>query len=248
MNPTVAALASVVGVSLVSLLGVVALVMHRQFLKKILHVLVSFAAGALLGDALIHLLPEAFEYFDGGLTVPLYTIAGILVFFLLEKLVRWHKHHEIDKTDEPAPIAKILLLGDGLHNFIDGLLIGASYLVSIPLGIATTAAVILHEIPQEIGDFGVLVHSGYSPRRAMFYNFLSALTAVAGAIVALVTAGQIENFSAAMLAVTAGAFLYIAGSDLIPELHKEDKPLTSIIEVLGIVAGVAVMALLTLLE
>lgn len=248
MSPTIAALASVLGVSLVSLLGVVTLVTHRQFLHKILHILVSFAAGALLGDALIHLLPEAFEHFGVGLTVPLYTIAGILVFFLLEKVVRWHKHHNIAVANQPAPLGKIILIGDGLHNFIDGLLIGASYLVSIPLGIATTAAVILHEIPQEIGDFGVLVHSGYSPRRAMLFNFLSALTAVVGAIVALATAGQIENFSAVMLAVTAGAFLYIAGSDLIPELHKGDKPLTSVIEVLGIIAGVAVMAALTLLE
>ncbi|MBI3261125.1 ZIP family metal transporter [Candidatus Berkelbacteria bacterium] len=248
MNATIATLLSVIGVSFVSLIGVATLALRQKFLHKILHVLVSFAVGALLGDALIHLLPGAFEKVEKNLTTSLYTMAGVLIFFLLEKIVAWHRSHNLETVHPSHHIGVLNLIGDGLHNFIDGLLIAASYLVSIPLGIATTLAVILHEIPQEIGDFAILIHSGFSAQRAVLYNFLSALTAVAGAIVGLIVGGYLENFSTAMLAVTAGAFIYIAASDLIPELHKEDKPLVSLLEILGIIAGVAVMALLTLVE
>ncbi|MFY9484574.1 MAG: ZIP family metal transporter [Patescibacteria group bacterium] len=248
MNATLATLVSVIGVSLISLVGVVTLALQQKFLHKILHVLVSFAVGGLIGDALIHLLPEAFEKVEKNLSVSLYAIAGVLIFFLLEKAVAWHRSHNLENAHPSHHIGVLNLIGDGLHNFIDGLLIAASYLVSIPLGIATTLAVILHEIPQEIGDFGILIHSGFSAPRAVLYNFLSALTAVAGAIVGLIAGGQIENFSTAMLAVTAGSFLYIAGSDLIPELHKQDKPIVSLLEMLGIIAGVAVMAALTFID
>ena len=140
------------------------------------------------------------------------------------------------------------LFGDGLHNFIDGLIIGASYLASVPIGIATTVAVILHEIPQEIGDFGVLIHGGFSKSKALFFNFFSAVTAVLGAVVALVVSSSIENITMFLIPFAAGGFIYIAGSDLIPELHKEVKIKNSLLQLLFFVLGLIVMYSLLFLE
>jgi len=140
------------------------------------------------------------------------------------------------------------LIGDGVHNLIDGMLIGASYTVSIPIGIATTLAVILHEIPQEIGDFGVLLHAGLSIKKAFAFNFLSALTAILGAIISLFAGSHIEGYSSILLPITAGGFIYIAGSDLIPELQYECKLSTSVQQFIAIILGVGIMALLVLLE
>src|SRR4030042_5952481 len=145
---------SVLIISLVSLIGVFALSVNQEKLKKILIYLVSFAAGTLLGDAFIHLIPEAYESFGNIGAIPIYILAGILIFFILEKFVHWRHCHEIACDDHPHPITYTILAGDTIHNFIDGLIIAASYLVSIPIGIATTAAVVFHEIPKEIGDLG----------------------------------------------------------------------------------------------
>lgn len=258
MNAVGYTLLSVVIVSVVSFVGVVTLALNRSFLERIVLLLVAFAVGALIGDAFIHLLPEAFEAFGGGLTAPLYAIAGLFGFFLFEKFVRWHHHGVHQRLDQaggtrpfPLPVGPLNIIGDGIHNFIDGLLIGASYLVSIPLGIASTIAVVLHEIPQEIGDFGVLLHSGYSVRRALWFNFLSACTAIVGAIVAL-SVGPLESFAAAMLPITAGGFIYIAAADLIPTLHEENHGKTSLtrssVQLLMIALGVGIMVALKFLE
>ena len=151
-------------------------------------------------------------------------------------------------SEHTHPFAKLNLIGDGLHNFIDGIIIGASYLVNIPLGIATSLAVILHEIPQEIGDFGVLIHGGYTKSKALMFNFLSALTAVLGAVIALLAGNYIENLVSYMIPITIGAFIYIAGSDLIPELHKDFKTGKSFLQLLCLILGILVMAALLLLE
>jgi zinc and cadmium transporter len=140
------------------------------------------------------------------------------------------------------------LVADGVHNLIDGMLIGASYLASLPLGFATTAAVVLHEIPQEIGDFGVLLHSGFSKRRALLFNFCSASLAIVGALIALLVGTRIEGFTQWMLPLTAGGFIYIAGSDLLPELHKELELLRSALQLAAMGTGVGLMLLLALLE
>ena len=140
------------------------------------------------------------------------------------------------------------LIADGAHNFIDGVLIGVSYMVSLPIGIATTIAVILHEIPTEIGDFGVLLHAGYSTRRALQYNFLSALMAVAGTLLALSIGPSISSFTTAVLPITAGGFLYIAGSDLIPELHREINLKHTLLQFLAILAGIGLMVALLWIE
>ncbi|MCX6814454.1 MAG: ZIP family metal transporter [Candidatus Aenigmarchaeota archaeon] len=172
-------LASVIIVSLISLIGVSTLALKDSTLRKILLYFVSFSAGALLGDAFIHLLPDAVE---SGFTVQisLAILFGILFSFVVEKVVHWRHCHMPVSKDHPHTFAYMNLFGDGVHNFIDGLIIGASYIASIPVGIATTLAVIFHEIPQEIGDFGVLLHGGFGKRKALFMNFLTALTAVLG--------------------------------------------------------------------
>jgi zinc and cadmium transporter len=237
-------LLSVVFVSLISLVGVFFLSFSLRRLRRILLVLVSFAVGGLFGDAFIHLLPEAFEKISSRLATSLFIIIGLLVFFAVEKFIRWRHCHIPTSEHHPHPVVTMNLIGDGVHNFIDGMVIAASYSVNIGLGFTTTLAVILHEIPQEIGDFGVLVNGGLSPRRALLYNFFSALAALAGAVAALLVGPLIKNFSIFLLPVTAGGFIYIAGSDLIPELqHCEDLKET-IIQFLAIVLGIGIMAAL----
>lgn len=247
------ALASVLVVSALSFVGAITLAISRERLKGVLLFFVSFAVGALFGDAFIHLIPEAFERM-GAITIPwgmqpgmfasVLIIAGVLVFFVLEKFVRWRHCHVPTSEDHPHPVATINLVGDGMHNLIDGMIIGASYLVSLPIGVATTLAVVLHEIPQEMGDFGILLHAGMKARRALLFNFMSALTAVVGAVIALALGTGVEWFAVAILPVTAGGFIYMAGTDLIPELHREVKVARSAGQFAAIVLGVAVMVAL----
>lgn len=241
-------LVSVLIVSLISFVGVVTLVLKKDLLRKSVFVLVSLAVGALLGDVFVHIIPETYEELGNPTLISFLLIGGILIFFILEKILHWHHHTSEHAEEHPHPIGKMILVGDGVHNFIDGLIVAASYLVSVEIGIATTIAVILHEIPQEIGNFGVLIHAGYSNAKALWYNFLSALTAVAGAIIALVLGGVTERFALWLLPLTAGGFIYIALSDLIPELHKDKRIGQGVIQVIAIVIGVAAMAALLALE
>ena len=240
---------SVIIVSLVSLVGVFTLALNRERLKKILLFLVSFAVGGLFGDAFIHLLPESFEKIGINLTTSLCILSGVFLFFILEKFLRWQHCHIPTSREHTHPVVTLNVVGDAVHNFIDGMIIAASYSVSIPIGIATTLAVVLHEIPQEIGDFGILIHGGLNTRKALIFNLLSALTAIFGAVIALVIGPLIEGFALYLLPITAGGFLYIAGSDLIPEIHQHDvKPSVSFWQFICIALGVYVMALLKLLE
>jgi zinc and cadmium transporter len=245
-------LLSVVAVSFISLVGLFTLSLREEVLRKHLYILVSLAVGALMGDALIHLLPEAFEGIGNPLIVSTALIASILLFFVLEKALHWHHHQsegaEGNEVPSIHPTGRMLLLSDGMHNFIDGLIIGASYFVSVEVGIATTIAVILHEIPQEIGDFGVLIHSGYSTGRALWLNFLSALSAVAGTVVALGIGGASETFTQWLIPFAAGGFLYIAMSDLVPELHKTKHPGHSTIQFLADLVGLGAMYALLFIE
>ena len=241
-------LVSVLIVSLISFVGVLTFSIRAEKLKKILIYMVSFSAGALFGGAFIHLLPEVIGEVGFSLNISVYIMLGIGFSFIIEKFVHWrHCHLPITKT-HVHPFAIMNLVGDGVHNFIDGLIIGASYLVNIPVGIATTLAVILHEVPQEIGDFGVLLHGGFSKLKALFFNFITALTAVIGAIVALVMSSYVENITIFLIPFAAGTFIYIAGSDLIPEIHKEVEVKKSLLQFAAIVLGVLVMLFLLLLE
>lgn len=238
---------SVLLVSLISLLGAVILLFRNINIKNFLLYLVSFAAGALLGDAFIHLLPDTVEKYGFTLEVSLFLLSGILIFFILEKFVQWQHCHHPTTDEHPHTLAFMNLIGDGLHNFVDGMIIAGSYIASIPLGVATTIAVVLHEIPQEIGDFGVLLHSGFTKMKALAFNLLSALLAVVGAILVLILGKSIENFSLFLIPFTAGGFIYIASSDLIPELHKETEIPISIMQLIAFVLGIGVMVLLLFL-
>ena len=242
-------LASVFLISLISLVGIFTLSIKLHKLNKILLYMVSFSAGALFGDAFIHLLPEAVEEYGFGFKISLFVILGITFSFVVEKFIHWHHCHDLEcEEHRHQPFLYMNLLGDGVHNFIDGLIIGASYMVSIPVGIATTVAVLLHEIPQEIGDFGVLVHGGFSKGKALFCNFLIGLTSVVGAIIALFIGAYTENLTMFLIPFAAGGFIYIAGSDLIPELHKEVGVKKSFFQLITFVLGIVIMSLLLFLE
>lgn len=236
-------LGSVVTVSLISLVGGFTLLLRDRFLRPIVLVLVSFAAGALLGDAFIHLIPELAESGPLDTATSLLILGGLALFFLIEKVLHWH-HAHFATEDVIHPVAWTNLIGDGIHNFIDGLLIAGAFLTDTGLGIGTTIAVMLHEIPQELGDMGILVHAGLSKRKALLYNFSTALMSLMGAAVALAIAGSIEDLSRFLLAITAGGFVYIAGSDLIPELQRETRVSTAAVQFTGICAGIALMAAL----
>jgi len=241
-------LASVLAVSLISLIGIFALkIEKKKSMHTLLIYLISFSAGALLGDVFLHLLPELVEGSSLSVKSSITILSGILIFFTIEKVVHWQHCHMPASKEHIHPFAIVNLVGDGVHNFIDGLIIGASYLVSIPVGIATTLAVLIHEIPQEIGDFGVLVHGGFSIKKALFFNFISAFVSVLGAVLSLSLAQYIPNITSILIPIAIGGFIYIAGSDLIPELHKEFETRKALLEILSLILGIVVMAALLLL-
>ena len=240
-------LVSVIIVSLLSFIGILFLAISHKKLKKMLLFLVSFAAGALFGDVFVHLLPEIISEAGFGINISIYVLLGILTFFVLEKLIFWRHCHIPTSENHPHPVAFMNLIGDGLHNLIDGMIIAGSYIASIPIGIATTIGVVLHEIPREISDFGILIYGGFTRMKALLFNFFSAFLAVIGAIVILVIDISIENISIFLVPFTAGGFVYIAGSDLIPELKKVSGFKNSILQLLAFFAGILIMLLLTLL-
>ncbi len=249
----ISALLAIGVVSLVSLVGIVALAWKESFLRKILFLLVSVAAGALFGDAFIHLIPEAFEEIANPALVSGLILAGILTFFALEKFLRWHHSHGDDELAAEThahvhPVGHLVLVSDGLHNFVDGVAIAAAFLVSPEVGIATTIAIMLHEIPQEIGDFALLIHAGFSRGKALLVNFASALSAFAGAGLVFLLSASFETAIPLIAAFAAGNFVYIAGSDLVPELHKTTGARRNLLQFGAILFGLGVMALLLVLE
>tara|TARA_Y100000310_G_scaffold316748_1_gene368877 strand:+ start:6328 stop:7065 length:738 start_codon:yes stop_codon:yes gene_type:complete len=232
-------------ISLVSFVGVFTLGLKKRFLNKIVFILVSFSVGSLLGGAFIHLIPESFENFGFGLTVPLLVLLGILIFFALEKFVHWRHCHVQTSTEHKHPVGIMNLVGDGFHNLTDGLLIGASFMVDVHLGLVTSVAVILHEIPQEMGDYGILLHAGYSRSKALMYNFVFGLFSVFGVLLVWLLGSWVDGLALWLIPVTAGGFVYIAGSDLVPELHKECVARRSFLQFVAILVGILVMVGLT---
>lgn len=205
--------------SILSLFGSLFLLLKQKITQDFSQKLISFAAGALIATAFLDLLPEASELKEGS-EIFLYSLLGFVSFFFAEKYIRlFHYHH--GHGEKPSTF--LVLAGDGIHNFVDGVAIAVAFLVSIPLGIVTTIAVASHEIPQEIADMGVLLANGLPKARALIFNFLSAITALVGAIAAFLMAGRIEGFLYIFLAIAAGHFIYIAASDLIPELHEKSR-------------------------
>lgn len=213
---------SVILISLLSFAGALSLVLSHKLLDKILIFFVSFSAGGMIAGAFFHLLPESLENTPDSVTVFFWVIAGFCLFFVLERILRWrHCHREGCETHDH--LGWLNLFGDGLHNLLDGMIVFAAFLSGPVLGIPVVIAIILHEIPQEIGDFGVLLYSGFSRKKALLYNFFSALLSFFGVFLAYFL--FLSNFSieSVLLPLAAGSFIYIAASDLIPELHKEKK-------------------------
>ncbi len=229
--------------------GVTAYLLTRKKLSHtVTHALSAFAAGALLGAAMLDLLPEAFHHFEEmGIEHPesevlLYTLVGIIGFFLFERFIHWFHHHNHRHNEEPVKaIVPLVIFGDAFHNFIDGVLIAATFMVDINLGIITTIAILVHELPQEIGDFGILLHSGLSRLKAFQFNLLSQLAAVIGGVVTFFVGASVGGVLPYIIAVTSGFFLYIALTDLIPDIHNENKKGFAVVETLLLFGGILVI-------
>jgi zinc and cadmium transporter len=228
-------------VSLISLIGVFTLPIKKDVLAKGLLWLVGFSAGGLMGGAFLHLLPELIK--EGGKIEEkfLFVLVGFSLFFILEKFLHWHHCHKSGGECSVKTLSYMNLIGDGLHNFIDGLVIAASFAVDIRLGLTTTVAMIFHEIPQEISDFAVLIYGGFSRAKALLFNFLSALVAILGAVVGIFLSQNIKSATGFLVALTIGGFVYIAASDLIPELHRQPKLKNSLISFLFFILGIGFM-------
>ena len=230
--------------SLGGLIGGTALLIREKFALKISHFLASFAAGVLLGTAFFDLLPEALGDAEGlGINVFSWTLIGIVIFFFTERFIYWFHHHEEYHSDEKSSknTIPLIITGDTIHNFIDGIIIAATFLVSAPVGIVTSLAVFAHELPQEIGDFGLLLHKGMKRKKIILINVLSALASFAGAILTYMAGNIIINYIPIFISITAGFFIYIAASDLIPEIHHEKRKWYAVIESAMLLLGVVIV-------
>ncbi|MDD4901743.1 MAG: ZIP family metal transporter [Patescibacteria group bacterium] len=223
-------------ISLCVWVAVLFLFFKRETLSKITIFLVSLSAGALIGGAFLHLLPEAAEKMDSTMLYFI-VLSAFIFFFFMEKLLFWRHCHE--ENCSVHSFGYMNLVGDSVHNFIDGLVIASTFLIDIKLGIITTLVIALHEIPQEIGDFGVLIHAGFEKKKALIVNYIVALTVVLGGVVGYFISFALNNIIPFLLPFAAGGFIYIAASDLMPEIRKETnlkKAVSSfVIFILGIV-------------
>jgi len=228
-------------ISLIAFIGLLMFVFKDEWQNKAILVLVALSSGALLGGAFLHLVPEAISELGDSLSVFLYLLLGFCLFFILEQFLHWrHQHGTIHGV---KPFSYLILVSDAVHNFIDGLVIAASFVVSFPVGIATSIAVALHEIPQELGDFGVLVYGGFSRYRALTFNYISAVTAIVGGVVGYFAASIIQGYIVYLLPFAAGNFIYIAAADLIPEIKHAVSLRRSILHFCVFVAGIGIMLL-----
>ncbi len=230
--------------SLVAFVGAISLFMSKKKFEKIILYLVAFSSGALLGGAFLHLYPESVEHL-GMDTSSLALLAGFSLFFIMERVLHWHHCHE--RKCKVHPVSYLILIGDGLHNFIDGLVIAASFVVSPMFGIVTTVLVIAHEIPQELGDFAVLVYGGMKRLRALMFNFVSQVTCVLGGILGFYLS-SVYSVSYYLLPIAAGGFIYISASDLIPALHKEESIKRSAVNFILFLVGLAFIFVVKALE
>ncbi|UCH38267.1 MAG: ZIP family metal transporter [Candidatus Bathyarchaeota archaeon] len=235
-------------VSHFSLIGIYALSLKEQTLHSALSILIAFSAGAILGTAYFDLLPEAIELVEGA-TVYVYITLGFIMFFFLERFVYWYHGdpHEDDisaKTSDRGftkGFAYLNLIGDGIHNFVDGMVIAASFLRGFSVGLATTVAVIFHELPQEMGDYGILVYAGFKRKTALLLNFVVAFTVIVGGIAAVLIIELVNTVSGLLIAFSAGGFIYLAASELIPELHEEKRFNKSVIQFAMFLLGIVLI-------
>ena len=233
------------GMALISLVGVVTLLLHAPRLNRLLLPLVALAAGSLIGGAFFHLVPTALEEIESEAHVWLLVTAGFAAFFALEQVLHWHRRHGND-GDRERPLTSLVLIGDAVHNFIDGIAIAAAFLVDVRLGLTAWLAAAAHEIPQELGDFAVLLHGGWSKRRALAFNLLSSLTFLAGGLLTYAASAALDV--SYLVPFAAGTFLYIGATDLVPEINKQDNARGNVLSFAMFLAGAALMYGAALLE
>jgi zinc and cadmium transporter len=233
-------------ISLISLVGLFVFLFKEERLNKTLLVLVALSSGALLGSAFLHLVPEAISELGDSLSVSLNLLLGFCLFFILEQFLHWRHQH--GTTHGVKPFSYLILVSDSVHNFIDGIVIAASFVVSFPVGVATTMAVALHEIPQELGDFGVLVYGGFSKYRALTFNYISAVTAIVGGVIGYLAASVMQGSIVYLLPFAAGNFIYIAAADLIPEIKHAVSLRRSIAHFCVFLVGIGIMLLVKVLH
>ncbi len=235
------ALISTIIVSTISLIGVSLFALKSEKLQRILLLLVSFSVGALLGNAFFHLVPESYFHISSAKMTSWLIIGGFMLFFLVDQLLHTHQNGKVTDSSKVKPYGYLSLYADGIHNFTDGILIGAAWMFSPELGLATTITVILHEIPQEISDFGILLKAGFTKRKALLYNFIVATAAVLGTVLALWLGHEVEHFSIYILPVAAGGFIYLAATSLLPEVLKNTKKGNWLIYILFVLLGLGLM-------
>lgn len=240
MNELFFIISSTVSISAIAFIGILTLLVKEKLLDKILLVLISLSAGTLMGSAFLHLLPEAVEKTVSANSF-LYVLVGFVLFFLVEKIFYWRHCHK-GKCDVHT-FKYMNLVGDTVHNFIDGLIVAASFLVDVKLGITTTIAIAAHEVPQEIGDFGVLVYGGFKKTKALMLNFFVALSIVLGGVTGYFVSSSVEQFTTFLLPIAAGGFIYIASSDLIPEIREVKNIKKSIFTFIAFLIGIFIMSL-----
>lgn len=231
-----------VAMSAIALVGSVTLLLEERTLRRVLLPLVAFAAGTLLGGALFHMLPAAVREMGTGSEVFLWLVLGFAGFFVLEQFLHWHHSHR-EEDDRPEPLTYLVLIGDGLHNFMGGLAVAGAFLVDIRVGIVTWLAAAAHEIPQELGDFGILVHGGWPRRQALLLNLGSALTFLVGALLAYAASFRVDV--AFLLPFAAGNFVYIAASDLVPQVKHGEGAGENLLHFVCFVGGLGLLYALT---
>ncbi|RLC38752.1 ZIP family metal transporter [Candidatus Falkowbacteria bacterium] len=235
MNVLFWIIGSSLAMSLIALVGVVTLYLNEKLLKKIIFPLVAFSAGALIAGALLHMIPEAVERAGPNTWIFIWVIIGFSLFFLLEQFIHWHHCHRM-VSEHKHPVTYLILIADGIHNFIGGLAIGSAFMVDIRLGIVTWFVAASHEIPQELGDFGILIHGGWEKKKALLFNFISALTFLLGGLFVYFVSFKINIIY--LLPFAAGNFIYIASSDLIPEVKHRDNLKENLIHFFSFLAGI----------
>jgi zinc and cadmium transporter len=242
-------LVSVIIVSLISIIVALPLIIKKKISKRTLLFFLSISVGVLLSTVFMDFLPEVMSH-DYSIKIAFFILFGFLVMFILEKFVHFHHHKKCEDDNcghgHAYNLAPINLIGDGIHNFIDGLVIAGSYAVDITLGITATISIIFHEIPQEIADFGVLLYSGMSKKKALLFNLLSAATAIIGTITGIILIGKLDGFIDFIIPFAAGNFIYIAASNLVPQLHRHCKLKDSLLHLFAIVLGISIIALVTI--
>lgn len=263
-------------IGLLSLIGLFMISIKERTLDRLLFILIAFATGTILASSLFDLIPESIHHLEelnaegaalNESIVFVFIIIGYVIFFILERFIYWFHGHAHQKEDQLVcydsitegpdvmvnrggkikSFALLNLIGDGLHNFLDGVIIMVSFLSGFGNGIVITLAVLFHELPQEVGDFGILLYGGFTKKKALFFNFLSAMVALLGGILGFILSDTVELFNLFFLAFSGGGFLYLASTELMPELIKQKNLKKSIIQALIFIAGLIIIITLVII-